>query len=162
MTPVGALERDITQHLKNVHAAVLTVGGWFDAEDLVGTLKTYRSTERNNPGIFNALVIGPWSHGGWHGGDGETLGPVKFHAKTAEFFRDQIEMPFFRRFLKGDIRLSICRRRMSLKQAAASGGARPRGRRANAVSKTLYFHAGGRLDFAPPREGEGAFDEYSK
>ena len=38
--------RNLRPHLKNVHAAVMTVGGWFDAEDLFGTLAVYKETER--------------------------------------------------------------------------------------------------------------------
>lgn len=95
-------DRDITRHLKNVKAAVLTVGGWFDAEDLSGALKVYRANERGNPGAFNTLVMGPWSHGQWGGGEAESLGHMKFNNKTGEFFREKIELPFFRRFLKGD------------------------------------------------------------
>ena len=47
--------RNIAPHLKNVKAAVLTVGGWFDAEDPQGPLSTYQSIKANNPGIFNAI-----------------------------------------------------------------------------------------------------------
>jgi hypothetical protein len=54
--------RNIRPHLKNVHCAVMTVGGWYDAEDLFGPLETYRWTERQNPGITNVLVMGPWAH----------------------------------------------------------------------------------------------------
>jgi len=65
--------RNTRPHLKNVHCAVMTVGGWYDAEDLFGALETYRWTERQNPGITNILVMGPWAHGGWSGGDGDHL-----------------------------------------------------------------------------------------
>ena len=41
----------------------MTVGGWYDAEDLFGPLEIYRATERMNPGITNVLVMGPWAHG---------------------------------------------------------------------------------------------------
>ena len=37
----------------------MTVGGWFDAEDLYGTFNTYQAIEKQNPGIFNVMVIGP-------------------------------------------------------------------------------------------------------
>src|SRR5439155_407558 len=57
--------RNIRPHLKNVRCAVMTVGGWFDGEDLFGPLETYRWTERQNPGITNLLVMGPWAHGDW-------------------------------------------------------------------------------------------------
>ena len=43
-------------HLKNVKPAVMTVGGWYDAEDLWGTLAVYQTIERQNPGAFNVLA----------------------------------------------------------------------------------------------------------
>src|SRR5207249_210581 len=85
--------RNIRPHLKNIRCAVMTVGGWYDAEDLFGPLETYRWTERQNPGITNVLVMGPWAHGDWGRKDGDKLGDVNFHAKTAEFYREKIELP---------------------------------------------------------------------
>jgi putative CocE/NonD family hydrolase len=93
--------RNIRPHLKGVKPAVLTVGGWFDAEDLFGALETYRSIERQSPGIANRLVMGPWPHGGWSWGIGEALGKVRFGQATAKFFQEEIELPFFRYYLKG-------------------------------------------------------------
>ena len=78
--------RNIAAHLKNVKAAVLTVGGWFDAEDPQG-LDPYQNIKRFNTGNFNALVMGPWTHGGWQRNDGERIGRVSFGFKTAEHFR---------------------------------------------------------------------------
>jgi len=92
--------RNLVPHLKRVSAAVMTVGGWFDAEDLYGPLNIYESLERNNPGTFNMLVMGPWAHGGWSRGKGDSLGNVGFRSNTAEFYRQEIELPFFRHFLK--------------------------------------------------------------
>ena len=94
--------RNLRPHLKNVKAAVLNVGGWFDAEDLFGTLAVFRSVEANNPGIANTLVMGPWIHGGWSRGDGAFLGDINFQAKTAEFYRQNIELPFLKSHLKGE------------------------------------------------------------
>jgi putative CocE/NonD family hydrolase len=37
--------RDLRPHLKNIKPAVMTVGGWFDAEDLFGALNTYQTIE---------------------------------------------------------------------------------------------------------------------
>ncbi len=51
--------RDLSRHMHGIKCAVLTVGGWFDAEDLSGPFKTFHAIEKNNPGIFNALVVGP-------------------------------------------------------------------------------------------------------
>ena len=94
--------RNLRPHLKNIKAAVMTVGGWFDAEDLFGALNVSREVERNSPGTSNTLVMGPWSHGEWGGGSGDHLGNVNFGAKTAEFYRDEIELPFLKRYLKDD------------------------------------------------------------
>lgn len=94
--------RNILPHLKNVSAAVLVVGGWFDTEDLYGPLMTYESIERNNPNIQNTLVMGPWHHGGWNSGDGRTLGDADFDFDTAETFRERMQLPFFKETLKGD------------------------------------------------------------
>ncbi len=94
--------RNLRPHLKNITPAVMTVGGWFDAEDLFGALEVYKSIEKQSPGANNTLVMGPWFHGAWGGrGDGESLGNIHFGAKTTEFYRDNIEFPFFAAHLKG-------------------------------------------------------------
>ncbi len=57
--------RNVRQHLKNVKPAVLTVGGWFDAENLFGALECYQAIEASTPGANNTIVMGPWFHGQW-------------------------------------------------------------------------------------------------
>ncbi len=94
--------RNLLPHLHKVAPAVMTVGGWFDAEDLYGALKIYRAVEQRNPEVFNVLVMGPWSHGGWSRRDGRRLGNVDFEADTSLFYREKIELPFFRHFLKDE------------------------------------------------------------
>jgi predicted acyl esterase len=42
----------------------MTVGGWFDAEDLYGPLNTYQTIEKTSKN-YNTIVMGPWSHGDW-------------------------------------------------------------------------------------------------
>ncbi|MBI3414674.1 MAG: CocE/NonD family hydrolase [Verrucomicrobia bacterium] len=151
--------RNIRPHLKNVRCAVMTVGGWYDAEDLFGPLEVYRSTERQNPGITNMLVMGPWAHGGWGSGDGDKLGDINFHAKTSEYFREQIELPFFRHYLKDDTNYTAT-------EATVFETGTHQWRRFDAwppkqaAPRALYFHAGGALDFNPPGDGANAFDEY--
>lgn len=151
--------RNIRPHLRNIHCAVLTVGGWFDAEDLFGTLETYRWTERQNPGITNLLVMGPWSHGEWGRGTGDKLGPVGFHAKTSEFYREKVELPFFRQFLKGDTNYSAPE-----VQVFATGVNEwqhfevwpPK----SVKTRTLYFCGGGGLAFEVPANSADAYDEF--
>lgn len=93
--------RDPRPHYRSVKPAVLTVGGFFDSEDLWGALETYQSFETQSPGASNALVMGPWRHGGWAKGDGDKLGNVSFGQKTARQYHERIELPFFQKWLKG-------------------------------------------------------------
>ncbi|MHB1021768.1 MAG: CocE/NonD family hydrolase [Acidobacteriaceae bacterium] len=150
--------RDLSQHMIGVHAAVMTVGGWFDAEDLTGPLKTYRAIEKANPGITNTIVIGPWVHGGWSYRAGDHLGDVQFGSKTGAFFRKDIQFPFFEYYLKGKGSSSLPEAyvfetgtNVWRKYAAWPP------QRAN--PEMLYFHADGKLNFDPPTEKEG-YDEY--
>jgi putative CocE/NonD family hydrolase len=94
--------RNIRPHLKDVRPAMMTVGGWFDAEDLFGALETYRAIERQHPRGDNTLVMGPWPHGGWARAEGESLGDIHFGQKTSKFYQERIEAPFFDAHLKGN------------------------------------------------------------
>ena len=151
--------RNPRPHFKNVHCAVMTVGGWFDAEDLFGPLEVYHNTERMNPGITNTLVMGPWSHGQWGKGPGDKLGHISFHAKTAEYYREKIELPFFRHFLKGD-------KNYTPTEAQIFETGTDQWRRFDAwppkqaTPRTLYFREKGALAFEPSSAKEEAFDEY--
>jgi putative CocE/NonD family hydrolase len=151
--------RNLRPHLKNIKPAVMTVGGWFDAENLYGALETYKNVEKNSPGIQNILVMGPWLHGGWSHGDGDRLGDVRFNAKTARFYQEKIELPFFEFHLKG---------KGEMKHPEAwvfESGTNawrqydawpPRG----AKAMSLHFRDHGRLTSAPPEDND-AFDEYT-
>ncbi len=152
--------RNIRPHLKDVRPAVITVGGWFDAENLFGALAVYRSIEAQNPSAFNVLVMGPWVHGGWGRSDGDHLGSVRFDDKTADFYREHIELPFFNHFLKD-------KGEQSLPEAYVFETGTNQWRKFDAwppkeaASKSLYLHADGKLSFEPPTTGgpvEG--DEY--
>ena len=92
--------RDLSRHMKNIKCAVLVVGGWFDAEDLSGPYRTFYATSKLNPETPTTLVEGPWVHGGWARSDGSRLGDVEFRSKTAEYFRQHIQFPFFEHYLK--------------------------------------------------------------
>ena len=89
-------------HLKGIKPAVLVVGGFFDAQDLYGPLKTYSTVETNNPGTVNHLVMGPWSHGGWSRGTGQRYQDINFDQPTAIYYREAIELPFFNHYLKDE------------------------------------------------------------
>ena len=150
--------RVLLPHLKNIKPAVLTVGGWFDAEDVYGPPHVYEAIEKLSPETQNHLVMGPWYHGGWARSAGDHLGPVRFGSKTAEFFRKHIQFPFFEYYLKQKGSPGLPKawmfetgtnqwRRFDMWPPA---GTRP---------VTFYFDAGGKLSRQAPRRA-GAFDEY--
>jgi putative CocE/NonD family hydrolase len=138
---------------------VLTVGGWFDAEDLVGALETYKAIERQSPGASNRLVMGPWSHGGWARTAGDALGKVRFGQPSSAFFREKIELPFFKSLLKEGEDASLPEAYVfetGRNEWKALDAWPPRGTR----SVSFYFAGSGRLSReAPPETGE-AYDEY--
>ncbi len=86
---------------KPLTVPTLNVAGWWDQEDFYGPLAIYQALEKQDPGHHNFLVVGPWNHGGWNRPDGTTLGKIDFGAPTARYFRESIEAPFFRCYLKG-------------------------------------------------------------
>lgn len=94
--------RNLLPHLKNIQAAVLTVGGWYDTEDLYGPLATYSAIEKQNPNISNSLVMGPWYHGQWAGDDGTKLGQSEFGFATSLWFQEHVLLPFFEHHLRGE------------------------------------------------------------
>lgn len=150
--------RNIRPHLKNVHCAVMTVGGWYDAEDLFGPLEIHRATGRLNPDAPNFLVMGPWAHGDWGKKDGDKLGDVNFRSKTAEYYREKIELPFFRHYLKDDKNWTETKAHVfetGTNQWRKFDAWPPK----QAETRTLYFHAGNQLTFQAPAESD-AFDEY--
>ncbi|HSB36583.1 MAG TPA: CocE/NonD family hydrolase, partial [Thermoanaerobaculia bacterium] len=151
--------RTLVPHLKGVRPAVLTVGGWFDAEDLYGALRIYRTIEASSPGIANSLVMGPWSHGGWSRSDGDALGEVRFADKTSLFYREKIEFPFFQFHLKGkgDGKLpEAWVFETGTNQWRALAAWPPK----EAEKRTLWLAPEGKLAFAPPAGSGEAFDEW--
>jgi putative CocE/NonD family hydrolase len=151
--------RNLAPHMKNIHCAVLTVGGWFDAEDLQGPFSTFHAIDKYNSGNFNGLVIGPWVHGGWKRYDGERLGRVEFWSDTGEFYRKNILFPFFERYLKGNGGAELP------KAYVFETGTNVWRRYSEwppkeVQAKTLYFRSGGGLSFDPPGSESAAYDEY--
>jgi uncharacterized protein len=150
--------RGIAAHLKNVHCAVLAVGGLFDAEDLVGPYRVFRSVAEFNPNTPDMLVEGPWVHGGWAGTAGDRLGPVSFAGKNSEYFNDEVLLPFFQQYLKDAPEAKLPKALMF--ETGTNIWRRydswpPK----NIQPKNLYLAANGKLTFDPPKSAS-AFDEY--
>jgi putative CocE/NonD family hydrolase len=153
--------RNVLPNLKNIRAAVMIVGGWFDNEDLFGALQTYQYIERQNPGIFNVLVMGPWFHGGWARSDGEWLGTAYFGGKTSEYYQEHFELPFFNHFLKDKGNIS------QIKEVNVFDTGINQWRDFTswspdvAVETALYLQANGKLSIEQFARANGAaYDEY--
>lgn len=80
---------------------ILFVGGWWDAEDMLGPELTYRTVERADSAGLNHIVLGPWVHRGWAGPRGDSIGPLGLGSNTAAYFREHIQRPWFAHWLHG-------------------------------------------------------------
>jgi hypothetical protein len=159
-------ERNIFPNLKNIHAAVMTVGGWYDDEDLFGALGTYQSIEKQDPGIFNVLVMGPWCHGCWARTDGDWLGTAYFGSKTGIYYREHFELPFFNHFLKDKGDISEIKEVNVFDTGANQWTSLPDWSPSVSTDTPVYLMSDGRLTFGdgatgrrPPATGR-PYDEY--
>ena len=151
-------KRAILPHLKNVAPHVMVVTGWYDAEDLYGSFKTYQAIERMNPSVNNTLVVGPWHHGGWASVAGDRLGTAQFGSKTAEFYRAQIELPFFERLLK-DEKLPPLAEATVFETGSNQWRTFDKWPPKDSQTRTLFLGPSGTLVEARPT-AKDAFDEY--
>jgi hypothetical protein len=152
--------RNILPHLDEVDHAVLTIGGWFDAEDLYGPLNIYQTLERNNPDIYNVLVMGPWQHGGWNWNRSpHMVGDIYYGDNISGRHQLEVEAAFFRHFLKGEgeapgfeaLVFDTGRKEWQAFEAWPPAEAR---------NQRLYLGAGANLSAGPAGGAAEAFTEY--
>ena len=151
---------DLIPHIKNVHPASLTVGGWFDAEDMYGALHVFKAADQNNPQGSERLVMGPWQHGGWANTLGDRLGDVQFDSKTSLFFQEHIQFPFFEYYLKEQGEMNLPHAYV-FETGTNSWREYDSWPPKNGVRKSLYLEAAHELSFDAPRPAGEAFDEYT-
>ncbi len=152
-------DRNILPKLKNIKCATMTVGGWWDNEDLYGALRTYEHIERQNPGIFNVIVVGPWDHGGWTRADGDWLGTAYFTQKTGDYYRRSIEIPFFNYHLKGTGDISAIKEVNLFDTGSHEWRSFSDYEPTSGTDTALYLTPNGGLSFDLPKE-RGGFDQY--
>jgi putative CocE/NonD family hydrolase len=148
-------------HLRDVQVPTLNVAGWWDQEDFYGPIRIYEALEAHDPRGLNHLVVGPWNHGGWSRGAGDRLGPIEFASPTAEYFRDQIQAPWFAYFLKD-------KGHLDLPEALTFEAGSNQWRRwntwppkSNTEDRPLYLAESHGLSFEKPSADEKtAFDSY--
>lgn len=150
--------RNIRPALKNVKPATLVVGGWFDAEDLFGALRTYEAIEKQSPTSKNQLVMGPWTHGAWSRADWSEFGPLQFGGNTAKYFQEELETKFFNYYLKDKGEWKAAEATMfntGTNEWKTFETWPPKEK----TAKELHFQANGKLSWEETKEKDG-FDEY--
>lgn len=151
--------RSTLPHLKDISPAVLTVGGWYDGEDLSGALHTYKTIEANNPDADNMLVMGPWTHGGWGYPDYNNPSRIPFKEKDKYFYLHEIEYPFFNHYLKGK-----GKHKLPDAWVFDTGSEEWHSYESwppeNTIDKELWLDEGGVLSWSAPGKDGEAFDEY--
>jgi len=136
----------------------MTVGGWYDAEDLYGPLKTYRAIETQNPqSVSNRLVMGPWSHGQWNIGKAENLGNV-FWGQDANAHYREVEYKFFNHYLLGQGEMDLPEATI-FNTGTTEWMAFDTWPPSNTETRHMYLHASGGLSFEKPGRNDG-YDEY--
>ena len=151
----------LAYRLDSPRTAIQHVSGWWDQEDMVGPQSAYNTLEKNDRHNQNFIVMGPWNHGGWGGGDGKSLGNIKFGDQaTGVYFRKEIQARWFAWYLKGkgDGKFAEA---ISFQTGSNKWMNYPAWPPKEAVEKNIYVHANGKLSFEKPGATEAkAFDSY--
>ena len=144
---------------------VMLVHSLWDQEDIYGAIAVYKAIKPkdvDNDKVF--LVMGPWHHG-QEIEDASSLGPLQFGSATGQYFQEKILLPFLNHYLqdgapKDDVPpvsayvtgTNHWERLGSWPSGCASG--------CSIHGTPLYLDAGLKADFAAPKAGDAAFDEY--
>jgi uncharacterized protein len=91
--------RAVEQWLTKVTVPTLTVGGYYDQEDMWGPQEEYAKLEPHDAHQENFLVLGPWRHGSWNS-SARYLGNLQYGEPIGKEFRARIEAKFFAHYLK--------------------------------------------------------------
>lgn len=152
-------ERALPTHIKKVNVPTLNVIGWFDQEDYYGPMKVYEALEKYDTNNQNFVVIGPWNHGGWARGSGDSLGKIQFGNATSKQYNANIQRPFFAHYLKGkgSLKLPEATTFQTGSNVWNSHTAWPP--KAGYNARSLYLQGDGKLSFDAPNNSDG-FDEY--
>ncbi len=113
--------RNARGSMVDVKPVMLVVGGLFDAEDCFGAWNLYKAIKKQSPQTRSHLVMGPWYHGQWASVDGTHLGNVQFGSNTSFWYQNNIEIPFFNYYLKGEGNDPHCRRQQFFSAEKTNG-----------------------------------------
>jgi hypothetical protein len=152
-------DQDALKDLKGITHAILNVTGWFDQEDFYGPMSIFYQIEKDNPHNQSTLVVGPWNHGGWGAGGGDSLGAVKFGSPTGDYFRTEVQLPFFQRYLK-DKPVKPLAKAVVFETGTNVWKTYDSWPPKNVVKRDLYLHADRKLSFSAPSETGAVYDSY--
>jgi hypothetical protein len=91
--------RGVQHSLSTVAVSTLSVGGYYDQEDMFGPQIEYSTLELHDQNHQNYLVLGPWRHGYW-ASSSRHLGNLDYTEPIGKEFRARIEAKFFAHYLK--------------------------------------------------------------
>jgi putative CocE/NonD family hydrolase len=149
--------RGFGNKFKPTPVATLVVGGFWDQEDFYGALATYAALEKFDKSNHNFIVLGPWNHGGW-GGFGRALGDLNFGSSTGNYFRAQVQAPWFAYYLKGKGKLNQPEA-LTFQTGSNQWTRSDRWPPKEAVSRDLYFRSGKTLSLDKPATTNAAESE---
>ncbi len=93
--------RAVENVLNAVAVPTLSVGGYYDQEDMYGPQEEYAKLEPHDAKHENFLVLGPWRHGYWSSPNW-SLGNLDYGEPIGTEFRARIEAKFFAHYLKDE------------------------------------------------------------
>ncbi|HME57198.1 MAG TPA: CocE/NonD family hydrolase, partial [Terracidiphilus sp.] len=91
--------RGVQHSLSAVTVPTLSVGGYYDQEDMFGPQVEYSTLEPHDQNHQNYLVLGPWRHGYW-ASSSRHLGNLDYTEPVGKEYRARIEAKFFAHYLK--------------------------------------------------------------
>jgi putative CocE/NonD family hydrolase len=91
--------RGVEHSLSAVAVPTLSVGGYYDQEDIFGPQIEYSTLEPHDQNHQNYLVLGPWRHGYW-ASSSRHLGNLDYTEPIGKEYRVRIEAKFFAHYLK--------------------------------------------------------------
>lgn len=154
-------KRNLLPHLTGVNHSVMTVGGWYDAEDLYGPLNIYKRIEATSPATQNTIVMGPWSHGDWARENGfQAVNHIYFGDSISTFYQREVERRFFNSILKDNVKPDLPEAMMydcGLKVWKQFTEWPPKG----IPAVKLYFDENGKLFVNQPTQPEAEFEYIS-
>jgi putative CocE/NonD family hydrolase len=91
--------RGVQHSLSAVAVPTLSVGGYYDQEDMFGPQIEYSTLEPHDQSHQNYLVLGPWRHGYWSSSS-RHLGNLDYTESIGKEYRARVEAKFFAHYLK--------------------------------------------------------------